>query len=83
LEPIFKERATPFHQSVISIQDAFKFLKKEHNIPGRINDFADVLKKLGCERVGEIRHTRTNKHPIYWIVRNNNFSVTKNRINSK
>jgi len=28
LEPIFKERATPFHQSVISIQDAFKFLKK-------------------------------------------------------
>jgi len=77
LEPIFKERATPFHQSVISIQDAFKFLKKEHNIPGRINDFADVLKKLGCERVGEIRHTRTNKHPIYWIVRNNNFFCDK------
>tara|TARA_R110000772_G_scaffold213194_1_gene323782 strand:- start:1312 stop:3744 length:2433 start_codon:yes stop_codon:yes gene_type:complete len=77
LEPIFKERATPFHQSVISIQDAFKFLKKEHNIPGRINDFADVLKKLGCERVGEIRHTRTNKHPIFWIVRNNDFFCDK------
>jgi hypothetical protein len=49
IKPLFNERATPLHQSVISIQDAFDWLKTNKKIPGRINDLADVLTKLGCE----------------------------------
>ena len=77
VEPLFKERATPFHNTVISISDAFKFLKREYNIQGRINDLADVFKKLGCERVGEVKHKRTGKHPVYWIIRNYDFFCDK------
>tara|TARA_R110000824_G_scaffold11303_3_gene49396 strand:- start:2095 stop:4527 length:2433 start_codon:yes stop_codon:yes gene_type:complete len=77
LEPLFKERATPFYNTVISIAEAFKFLKREHNIPGRINDLADALKKLGCERVGEVKHRKSGKHPTYWLVRNQDFFCDK------
>ena len=77
IKPIFNERATPFHQTVISISEAFKFLKKEHNIPGRINELADALKKLGCERVGEVKHMKTGKHPIYWLTKNFDFFCDK------
>ena len=77
IEPLFKERATPFHQTVISIQDAFDWLKKHKKITGRINDLADVLKKLGCERVGEIKNKRTGKHPVIWLLRNFDFFCDK------
>ena len=77
IEPLFKERATPFHQTVISIQDAFDWLKKHKKITGRINDLADVLKKLGCERVGEIKHIRSGKHPVMWLLRNFDFFCDK------
>jgi hypothetical protein len=77
IEPLFKERATPFFETVISIQEAFSILKKTHNIQGRINDFAEALKKLGCERVGEVKHKRTGKHPTYWILRNHDFFCDK------
>ena len=77
IEHLFKERATPFHQTIISIQEAFKYLKKENNIPGRINDFADALKKLGCERVGEVKHKNTGKHPVFWITRSHDFFCDK------
>ncbi len=77
LKPIFKERATPFHNTVISISDAFIFLKREHNIPGRINELAEALTKLGCERVGEIKHKITGKHPVIWIIRNFDFFCDK------
>jgi hypothetical protein len=77
IEHLFKERATPFHQTIISIQEAFKYLKKENNIPGRINDFADALNKLGCERVGEVKHKNTGKHPVFWITRSHNFFCDK------
>ena len=77
IEPLFKERATPFFETVISIQEAFSILKKTHNIQGRINDFAEALKKLGCERVGEVKHKRTGKHPTFWILRNHDFFCDK------
>jgi len=77
IEPLFRERATPFHQTVISIQEAFDWLKKNKRITGRINDFADVLKKLGCERVGEIKHKRTGRKPIVWLLRNFDFFCDK------
>ena len=77
IEPLFKERAIPFFETVISIQEAFSILKKTHNFTGRINDFADVLNKLGCERVGEVKHKRTGKHPTYWILRNHDFFCDK------
>jgi len=77
IEPLYKERATPFHQSVISIQDAFDWLKKEKRITGRINDLADVLKKLGAERIGEVKHKRSGRKPTMWILRNNDFFCDK------
>ena len=77
IEPLFKERATPFFETVISIQDAFDYLKLHHKIPGRINEFAEVLTKLGCERVGEIKHKRTGKHPTYYLLRNFDFFCDK------
>ena len=77
IKPLFNERATPFHQSVISIQDAFDWLKTNKKIPGRINDLADVLTKLGCERVGEVKHKRTGRKPTMWILRNHDFFCDK------
>ena len=77
IEPLFKERATPFHQTVISIQDAFDWLKKHKRITGRINDLAEVLKKLGCERVGEIKHKTTGRKPTVWLLRNFDFFCDK------
>jgi len=77
VKPLFNERATPFHQSIISIQDAFDWLKTNKKIPGRINDFADVLTKLNCERVGEVKHKRTGKKPTMWIIRNHDFFCDK------
>jgi len=77
IEPLFKERATPFFETVISIQEAFNYLKLHHKIPGRINEFAEVLTKLGCERVGEIKHKRTDKHPTYYLLRNFDFFCDK------
>mgnify|MGYP006872213667 FL=1 len=77
IKPLLSERATPFHQSVISTQDAFDWLKNNKKIPGRINDLADVLTKLGCERVGEVKHKRTGKKPTMWILRNHDFFCDK------
>mgnify|MGYP000391912486 FL=1 len=77
IKPLFNERATPLHQSVISIQDAFDWLKTNKKIPGRINDLADVLTKLGCERVGEVKHKRTGRKPTMWILRNHDFFCDK------
>jgi len=77
IKPLFNERATPFHQIVISIQDAFDWLKVNKKIPGRINDLADVLTKLGCERVGEVKHKRSGKKPTMWILRNHDFFCDK------
>jgi len=77
VEPLFKERATPFHQTVIAIQDAFDWLKKHKRITGRINDLADVLKKLGCERVGEVKHKGTGRKPTVWLLRNFDFFCDK------
>ena len=77
IKPIFNERATPFHQSVIAIQEAFDWLKEKKKIPGRINDLADVLTKLGCERVGEVKHKKTSRKPTMWILRNHDFFSDK------
>jgi hypothetical protein len=77
VKPLFNERATPFHQTVISIQDAFDWLKEKKKITGRINDFADVLRKLGCERVGEVKHKRTGRKPTMWLLRNFDFFCDK------
>jgi hypothetical protein len=77
IKPLFNERATPFHQTVISIQDAFDWLKINKKIPGRINDLADVLTKLGCERVGEVKHKKTSRKPTMWLLRNQDFFCDK------
>ena len=77
IKPLFKERATPFHQTVISIQDAFDYLKANKRVTGRINDLADALTKLGCERVGEVKHKRTGRKPTVWLLRNFDFFCDK------
>ena len=77
IEPLFKEGATPFHQTIINIREAFDWLKKEKNIPGRINDFADALKILKCERVGECFHKKSGKKPTLYIIKNFEFFCDK------
>jgi hypothetical protein len=77
IKPLLNERATPFFETVISIQEAFDYLKLHHKIPGRINEFAEALTKLGCERVGEVLHKRTGKKPTMWLLRNNDFFCDK------
>jgi hypothetical protein len=77
IKPLLNERATPFFETVISIQEAFDYLKLHHKIPGRINEFAEVLTKLGCERVGEVLHKRTGKKPTMWLLRNKDFFCDK------
>ena len=77
IEGLFKEGATPFHQTLFSIQEAFEYLKTHKKITGRINDFADALKLLGCERVGECFHKLSRRKPTLWIKDNHDFFCDK------
>ena len=77
IEGLFKEGATPFHQSLFSIQEAFEYLKVHKKMTGRINDFADALKLLGCERVGECFHKLSRRKPTLWIKDNHDFFCDK------
>jgi len=77
VKPLFNEGATPFNQSLFSIQEAFDWLKKNKNIPGRINDFAEVITELGCERVGECFHKKSNRSPTLYIKKNHEFFCDK------
>jgi len=77
VKPLFNEGATPFNQSLFSVQEAFDWLKKNKSIPGRINDFTEVITQLGCERVGECYHKRSNKKPTLYIKKNHDFFSDK------
>lgn len=74
---LFRQRETPFDQSVISIHDAWLYCKKEYSLKGKSNDFADILKQLGAEQVGECKHKRTKKHPMLYLIRNQGFFADK------
>lgn len=77
VESLFKERAKPFNQSVIAINEVWEWLKRNKGIKGKLNEFHSALKGLGCERVGEIKHKRSGKKPVYYIIRNHDFFCDK------
>ena len=67
---LFQEGKKPFNQSVISISDAWKYLEKEEKAKGNINEFAEILLKLGCERIGECKFKPTGKKIITYLTKN-------------
>ncbi len=67
------ERTKPLDRSVISISEAYNYLKNEERVKGSLNEFAQILDKLKCLKIGECKHRRTGKHPIMYIVRNKEF----------
>ncbi len=67
---LLKEGKKPFDQSVISISDAWKYLEKEEKAKGNLNEFADILIKLKCERIGECKHKKTGKKIITYLTKN-------------
>ena len=77
IEPLFKEGATPFHQTIINIREAFDWLKKEKNIPGRINDFADALKSCSLKELVKFFIRRVEKNQLYTLSKTLNFFCDK------
>ena len=79
VKALFRQKEKPFDQSIVSLDEAWKYMKREYGIKGKLNDFADVLIELGAVRVGEIKHKRSRKHPCYYIVRNEDFFTDKTK----
>tara|TARA_R110000751_G_scaffold301890_1_gene415603 strand:+ start:41 stop:2458 length:2418 start_codon:yes stop_codon:yes gene_type:complete len=79
IKTLLYQREEPFDQSVISLNQAWIYMKKEYNIKGKLNDFAEFLIQLGAERVGECKHRRTRKHPMIFIVRNHDYFADKTK----
>ena len=67
---LFNEGQKPFNQSVISIHDSWEYLKKEKRLKGSLNEFAEILLKLGCERIGECKHRKSRKKVTGYIIKN-------------
>ena len=70
---LFNEGQKPFDQSVISIHDAWEYLKKELRLKGSLNEFAEILLKLKCERIGECKHRKSRKKVTGYIIKNFKF----------
>lgn len=70
---LFNEGQKPFDQSVISIHDAWEYLKKEKRLKGSLNEFAEILLKLKCERIGECKHRKSRKKVTGYITKNFKF----------
>jgi len=79
IKSLFKQREVPFDQSVISINDAWLYCKKEYSLRGKLNDFVETLKHFGAEQVGECKHKRTKKHPNMYLIRNQGFFADKTK----
>ena len=70
VKALFNEGQKPFNQSVISIHDSWEYLKKEKRLKGSLNEFAEMLLKLGCERIGECKHRKSRKKVTGYIIKN-------------
>jgi len=73
VKTLLREGAEPFNRSVISISEAYSYLKKEKRVKGSLNELADTLRKLGCKRLGECKHKLSRKGPILYITKNFEF----------
>ncbi|MBC8303013.1 MAG: hypothetical protein H8E55_45570 [Pelagibacterales bacterium] len=73
VKALLNEGQKPFNQSVISIHDAWEYLKKEARLKGSINEFAEILLKLKCERIGECKHRKSRKKVTGYIIKNFKF----------
>jgi len=79
VKTLLHQREEPFDQSVISLNQAWIYMKKEYSIKGKLNDFADILIELGADRVGECKHNRSRKHPMMFIIRNHDYFADKTK----
>jgi len=79
VEGYFKAGDEPFHQSILVFGEAWDYLKKEKRVKAKSSDFKKALIQLGCERVGECRHKRTNKNLTIYIVKNHEFFNDKTK----
>jgi len=70
VKALFNSMDKPFDQSVISIHDAWEYLKQEKREKGSLNEFADILLKLGCERIGECKFKKSRKKVTAYLTRN-------------
>ena len=73
VKALFNEGQKPFNQSVISIHDAWEYLKKEKRLKGSENEFAEILLKLKCERIGQCKHRKSRKKVTGYIIKNFKF----------
>jgi len=71
VKSLIEQKMEPFHQDIISITEAFNFLKTDlgKEIP-RQNEVAEVLTKLKGVRLGECKHLLSGKTPVLWCIRN-------------
>jgi hypothetical protein len=74
---LLEQREVPFNRSVISVNQAWLYMKKEYSIKGKLTDFVDILFQCGAERVGECNHYRSRKKPMMFIIRNHDFFADK------
>ena len=77
----FKEREEPFHRSVVSISEAYDYLKKEKRVKGSLNELSDCLEKLKCQKLGPCRHKLSKKDPTLYLTKN--FEFFKGMTNSE
>jgi len=70
---LYKEGSEPFNNSIISISDAWDYLRKEEKLKGSLNEFSDCLSKIGCRRIGESKHRQSGKSPILYMTKNFEF----------
>jgi len=79
VKTLFNQREEPFDQSVISVNQAWLYCKKEFSMKGKSTDFTEALIRLGAEQVGECKHNRTKKHPMMYLIRNQGFFADKTK----
>ena len=77
LFPVVKQKHqegdTPFNRSVISISEAYDYLRKEERLKGSLNELSDCLEKLKCQKLGPCRHKTSKKEPILYLTKNFDF----------
>ena len=79
VEEYFNAGDEPFHQSILVFGEAWDYLKKEKRVKAKSSDFKKALVQLGCERVGECKHKRSNKNLTAYIVKNHEFFADKTK----
>ena len=82
LQIMYREGDTPFNRSVISISEAWDYLRIEKRLKGSLNELSDCLEQLKCQQLGECKHRLSNKSPMLYLTKNYDFfkGMTKSEI---